>query len=76
MRMGEERIPEKMLNTTMDEKDKLRTRWLDQIIKDVEMRGGNWEEIQESRMWEKRDGWRFLCKSRHCRPIPLETTYV
>ena len=30
----------------------------------VEMRGGNWEEIQENRKWENRDGWRLLCNSR------------
>ena len=29
-----------------------RTRWIDQIRKDKEMRGGKWEEIQENRKWE------------------------
>ena len=48
-----------------------RTRWISEIRKDLEMRGGNWEEKQENRKWEKRDGWRFLCNSRS---ISLETT--
>ena len=37
--------------------------------KDIELRGGNWEEIQENKKWENRDGWRFLCDSQ---PIPLK----
>ena len=37
----------------------------------IEMRGETWEEIQENRKWEIRDGWRFLCNSR-C--IPLKMT--
>jgi hypothetical protein len=32
-----------------------RTRWIDQIRKDIEMRGENWEAIQENRKWENRD---------------------
>ena len=35
---------------------KLRTRWIDPIRKDIEMRGKNWEEIQENKKWENRDG--------------------
>ena len=38
-----------------------RTRW-------IEMRGKNWEEIQENRKWKNRDGWRFPCNSE---PISL-----
>ena len=34
---------------------KLRTRWIDPIRKDIEMRGKNWEEIQINRKWENRD---------------------
>ena len=33
-----------------------------QIRKDIEIRNENWEEIQENRKWENRDGWRFLWK--------------
>ena len=61
--MGEERILKKMLHTKMEGKPprgRPRTRWIDQIRKDVEMRGENWEEILENRKWENRDGWRFL----------------
>ena len=39
------------------------TKWVDQIWKDIEMRGENWYEIQENRKWGNRDSWRFLCKS-------------
>ena len=39
------------------------------LKKDLEMRGGNQEEIQENRKWENRDGLRFLCNSQ---PIPLK----
>ena len=31
------------------------------IRKDVELRGENWEKMQENRKWENRDGWIFLC---------------
>ena len=48
-----------------------RTRWLDQIRKDIEMRGENWEEIQESRKLENKGGWRFLSNSL---PISVKTT--
>ena len=48
-----------------------RTRWIDQIRKDIELRGKKWDKIQENRKWENRDGWRFLCNSR---PISLEMT--
>ena len=46
-------------------------RWIDLIIKDIGMRGENWEETQEKRKWENRHVWRFLCNSQ---PISLETT--
>ena len=47
-----------------------KTKWMDQIRKDIEMRGKNWEETQDNRKWENRDSWRFLCNSQ---PISLET---
>ena len=50
MRMREERIPKKMLHTKMEEKQprgRPRTRWLDQIRKDIELRGENWEEYKK-----------------------------
>jgi hypothetical protein len=57
-----------MLNTKMERnqpRGRPRTIWiLDQIRKDIEMR-------EENRMWENRDGWKFLCNSR---PVSLETT--
>ena len=48
MLMGEERIPKKILHKKMEGKSprgKPRTRWINQIIKAIEMRGENWEEI-------------------------------
>ena len=71
--MGEKRIIKKMLHTKMEGKrptGRPKTRWIDKIRKDIEMRGENWEEIEEKRT-KNRDGWRFLCYSQ---PIYLETT--
>ena len=48
-----------------------RTRWIDQISKDIKIRGENWEEIQENRKWENRYFWVFRCYSR---PISSEMT--
>ena len=51
---------------------RLRIRWIDQIRTYIEMRGGNWEEIQENRKWENRDSWKSLYNTW---PISLETTW-
>jgi hypothetical protein len=54
MHMKEERIPKKTLHTKMEgikPRGRSKTRWIDQIRKDIEMRGENWEVIQESRKW-------------------------
>ena len=56
---------------TRDSRGRPRTRMIDQIRKDIEMRGENWEEIQEDRERENRNGWRFLCNSQ---TLTLETT--
>ena len=37
-------------------RERPKTRWIDQIRKDIKMRGENCEEIQENRKWENRDG--------------------
>jgi hypothetical protein len=53
MRMREKRIPKKLLHTKMEEKQpkaKSSTKCMDQIRKDIEVRGKNWEEIEE---WKK-----------------------
>ena len=74
MWMGEERIPKKMLHTKMEGKlprKRPRTRWMAQILKYIEIRGGNWEEIQDNRNWQNRGEWRFIC---NIPPISLETT--
>ena len=77
MRIREERIdvPKKMLHTKMEgirPRGRPRTRWIDQIKKDIEMGGANLEEIQKKYLkWENRDASRFLSNSR---PRSLETT--
>ena len=38
-----------MLHTEMEVRRPTGTRWIDQIRKDIGMRGENWEEIQENR---------------------------
>ena len=70
----ERQIPKEMLYTKMEGKlprGKPQTRWTDEIRKYIQMRGENWEEIQENRKLENRDGWRFLYNSR---PTSLDTT--
>ena len=73
--MREDRMPRKMLHTKLDEKrprGKPRIRYILQIRKVIEIRGGNWEKkVQENRKWGNRGGWRFLC---NIRTIPLEMT--
>jgi hypothetical protein len=52
-------ICKKMLHTKTKGKQPSgipKTRWIDQIRKDIEMRGKKWKEIQENRKWENRDG--------------------
>ena len=58
MRMTEDRILKKMLHRNMEGKQsrgRPRTRWIDQIRMDLEMRGESWKEIQENKKWEIRD---------------------
>ena len=74
MQTRDERIPKKILHTQMEGKrptGSSRIRWIDQIRKDMEIRGENWEEIQDNRKWKNRGGWIFLCNSR---PKSLEMT--
>ena len=73
MPMRQDRILNKMLHKIEEKRYgiRARTRWIDQIRKDIEIGGENWKEVQENRKWENRDGWRFLCYSR---PIHLGTT--
>jgi hypothetical protein len=52
-------------------KGRPRTRWMDQVMRDVEKRGKKWTQVKQDREWEDRDRWRFLCNSR---PKKLETT--
>ena len=58
MPMREEMIPKIMQYTKMEQKRSRgthRTRQIVQIRKDIEMRGENWEEVQENKQWENRD---------------------
>ena len=63
IRMTEERIPKESTHTNGRKATK-RTRWLDQIRKDIEKREGNWDEVEAKRKWENRDSWGYLCDSR------------
>ena len=50
--MREKKIPKQILHTKMEGKrprERSRSRGIDHIRKDIEMRGENWEEIQENR---------------------------
>ena len=60
MQLKEERISKKMLHTKIEGKQsrgRPRTRWIDQIRKDLEIRGENWKETQEN--MENRHLWRL-----------------
>ena len=51
---GQSNIIFKTLHTKTEEKrprGRPRNRWIDQNGKNMEMRGVNWEEIQENRKW-------------------------
>ena len=50
----------KMLHTKWREYDQQEDPELGKITTDIELRGENWEEIQEDRSWDNRNGWRFL----------------
>jgi hypothetical protein len=52
-------------------KRQAKTRWMDQVMRDVEKKGKKWTQVKHDREWEDRDRWRFLCNSR---PKKLETT--
>jgi len=69
MRMADERIPKKMLEMKLRgrrPRGRPRTRWMDQVKREMEKRGKKWTQVQQDR-----DRWRFLCNSR---PKELETT--
>jgi hypothetical protein len=36
---------------------------MDQFKNDINIKGGNWEEISENRKWENTDGWKFVCNN-------------
>jgi hypothetical protein len=69
MRMADERIPKKTLEMKLRgrrPRGRPRTRWMDEVMRDVEKRGKKWTQVKQDR-----DRWRFLCNSQ---PKKLETT--
>jgi hypothetical protein len=54
MQMKKESIPKKCY-TQKRPREGFRTRWIYQIRKDIEIRGENFEEIEENWKWENRD---------------------
>jgi hypothetical protein len=68
--MADERIPKKTLEMKLRGR-RPRTRWMDQVMRDVEKRGKKWMQVKQDREWEDRDRWRFLCNSQ---PTKLEKT--
>jgi hypothetical protein len=74
MCMADERIPKKMLEMKLRgrrPRGRPRTRWMDQVKRDMERRGKKWTQVQKDREWEDRNRWRFLCNSQ---PKEMETT--
>jgi hypothetical protein len=74
MRMADERIPRRTLEMKLRgrrPRGRPSTRWMDQVMRDVEKREMKWTQVKQDREWEDRDRWRFLCNSR---PKKLETT--
>jgi hypothetical protein len=68
IRIADERIPKNMLEMKLRgrrPRGRPRTRWMDQVKREMEKRGKKWTQV-------KQDGrWRFLCNSQ---PKELETT--
>ena len=61
--MGDERMPKRMLHIKMKwirPRGRPPNQMYRPFRKDIEMRGGNWEGIQENRKWENRDGCNSL----------------
>jgi hypothetical protein len=74
MRVADDRIPKRTLEMKLRgrrPRGRPRTRWMDQVMRDVEKRGRKWTQVKQDREWEERDRWRFLCNSR---PKKSETT--
>jgi hypothetical protein len=72
--MTDERIPKRTLEMKLRgrrPRGRPRTRWRDQVMRDVEKRGKKWMQVKQDREWEDRDRWRFLCNSQ---PKKLEMT--
>jgi hypothetical protein len=64
MRMADERIPKRTLEMKLRgrrPRGRPRTRWMDQVMRDVEKRGKKWTQVKQDRELEDRDRWRFLC---------------
>jgi hypothetical protein len=62
MRLADERIPKRTLEMKLRgrrPRGRPRTRWIDQVMRDVEKRGKKWTQVKQDR-----DRWRFLCNSR------------
>jgi hypothetical protein len=65
-RMDEHRISESLLKMKMSGRRhgvRTCTRWIDQVKREIERRGGNWRRVDEMQEWAVRDSWRLLCTS-------------
>jgi hypothetical protein len=62
MCMADDRIPRKMLEMKLRgrrPRGRPRTRWMDEVKREMEKRGKEWMQVIQDR-----DRWRFLCNSR------------
>jgi hypothetical protein len=67
--VADKRIPRRTLEMKLSgrrPRGRPRTRWMDQVMRDVEKRGKKWMQVIQDR-----DRWTFICNSR---PKKLETT--
>jgi hypothetical protein len=56
--LADERIPKKMLEMKSrgrKPRGRPRTRWMDQVKRDMENRGKTWTQVQQDRIWEDKD---------------------
>jgi Reverse transcriptase (RNA-dependent DNA polymerase)/Endonuclease-reverse transcriptase len=61
-KMEENRLPKKSLNMEYEKRGRgrPRERWIEKVQRDVEERGGDWQEIEKTQLWKDKEKWKKL----------------